>query len=112
MNKDVVKINIRNKTQYAKAYYANDKTITTVPTDMDEFPYQRWYRGISTSNYPVIIEREAGYHVVQEKEKVKQEKSEYPRHVFAAACSTVLPVYAKEGINKSVASQFCVDKFL
>lgn len=33
------------------------------PTDMDHFPYQRFYRGQATSLLPIVLEREAGFHI-------------------------------------------------
>jgi len=108
--RDIISIQIKNKIQYAKAYYANDETSTSVITDMDRFPYPRWYRGIANSDHPVIIEREAGYHMILKDVPVPKQKSEKPRHVFSSPCSTVLPLYAKEAPSET-ASQFCVDKF-
>jgi len=116
MNRDIITINIKNKTQYAKAYYASDKTVATISTDMDQFPYSRWYRGSTMSSTPVIIEREAGYMLVHKNDKPEKQKGTYPNHVFTTPCSTVLPTYAKEAKDdkdkKLAASQYCVDKFL
>jgi hypothetical protein len=113
MNRDIITINIKNKTQYAKAYYASDKTAATISTDMDQFPYTRWYRGATMSSTPVIMEREAGYAVVHKNDKPEKQKGTYPNHVFTTPCSTVLPTYSKEEKDKKItASQYCSDKFL
>lgn len=112
INQDIIVINIKNKTQYAKPYYASEKTVTNITTDMTQFPYQRWYRGNTISHLPVIMEREAGYVVVQQNQKPVKEKSTYPNHVFTTACSTVFPSYPKdEADKKQKASQHCIDKF-
>jgi hypothetical protein len=111
-NQDIMAVNIRNKIQYKKAYYANQVTASNIQTDMSKFPYQRWYRGVAESDHPVIMEREAGYRILQKEPLSKKEESEYPKHVFAAACSTVLPIYSKEGLKKETAGQFCAGKFL
>ena len=110
MNREIMSMYVKNKTQYAKAYYATETTATNIVTDMDRFPYPRWYRGVAESDKPVIIEREAGYHMILREEPKKKEKGEYPKHVFVTPCSTVLPVYSKEPPSSAI-SQFCVDKF-
>lgn len=72
-------------------------TKDTVITDMDHFPYTRFYRGSYTSENPIIMEREAGWR--------PHEKSCYttlectktlpnPSHCFETACSTVFPCYS------------------
>jgi len=60
-NNDILKKEMVNKVNYSEAYYATNKTVKNINTDFDNFPYNRWYRGISTYTDPIIIEREAGY---------------------------------------------------
>jgi hypothetical protein len=67
---------------------------TSVITDVDSFPYQRFYRGKYNSPNPVIMDREAGwrprcdddYRVVPETIEVS-----YPNHCFQSATTTVYP---------------------
>lgn len=110
-NRDIMSIMIKNKTQYSKAYYGTEASSTNIVTDMDRFPYPRWYRGVADSDKPVIIEREAGYHMILREKAKTKDKSEKPKHVFTSACSTVLPIYSKENPSDLVVSQFCIDKF-
>jgi len=76
-------------------YYANQNDVRQVITDFDHFPYQRFYRGVHTSEHPIIIEREAGYRKLEPscyKEKLVT-KSEYPKHCFEGPASVVYPCY-------------------
>lgn len=86
---------IQNKIQYGLPYYATNKTVKNFVTDMDDFPYNRFYRGAYYLDSPVIMERQAGYRLIQNecyKNKISY-KPEYPKHCFEAACSTVYPCY-------------------
>jgi len=42
-------------------HYVNPKMICSIVTDMDHFPYHRFYRGRYYSDRPTVIAREAGY---------------------------------------------------
>jgi hypothetical protein len=79
----------------SNVYYANQKDVRQVFTDYDHFPYQRFYRGVHKSPYPVIMEREAGYR--QQNPSCYREKlivkSEYPKHCFEGPASVVYPCY-------------------
>jgi hypothetical protein len=65
-----------------------------VITDMDTFPYPRFYRGRYESEIPVILEREAGWrkrcdnNYVYTPERVELP---YPNHCFQSAVTTVYP---------------------
>ena len=87
------------KAKYLKnnpnVYNATQKDCRQVITDHDNFPYQRQYRGVHDSEYPIIIEREAGYRKLEQpcyKEKIIS-KSEYPKHCFEGPASVVYPCY-------------------
>jgi hypothetical protein len=87
------------KAKYMKnsnqVYYATQKDIRQVTTDFDHFPYQRFYRGVHTSPYPVIIDREAGYRK-QENSCYREQlivKKDYPKHCFEGPASVVYPCY-------------------
>jgi hypothetical protein len=94
MNKEVVNSIISMKQQVHAPYSAS---ITKTMTDMDVFPYPRFYRGDYKSDSVFIFEREAGfkprrdecYHDVSN--LVKEEF--YPNHCWQAAPSTQYPCY-------------------
>lgn len=59
-----VKTQIQQKNS-SSPYLANTDMIQSVYTDMNTFPYHRFYRGNSRPN-PTIFNREAGYHYREE----------------------------------------------
>lgn len=69
-------------------------------TDLDHFPYSRWYRGVPQSSEPITSEREAGFRVRNDScYRVNQcvpDKIPYPEHCFESACSTVYPCFQRE----------------
>jgi hypothetical protein len=119
MNRSSVHGNILKKTNYDKSFYANNNTVKNIITDMDDFAYDRFYRGVYQLNKPVIMEREAGYRLVENNcYKILQTyKAEYPRHCFEAPCSTIYPCfpdYLRRGSDKEKLDIFlnrnCVDR--
>ena len=92
-------ISIRNQIKLKKGYnpyYSTMNDVESVITDMDHFPYTRFYRGVYNSSDPVVFEREAGWRPTRDfcYEGGKcVEKGYYPNHCFEAACSTVFPCY-------------------
>ena len=75
-----------------------------VNTDMDVFPYPRFYRGNYQSNEATIFEREAGYKPRHDScyhyPSNMQVEEFYPNHCFQAAPSTTYPCYP-EYLRKS-----------
>lgn len=75
-------------------YYPRESTILASMTDMDHFPYNRFYRGVANSEMPVVFEREVGWRPVT---KTKREDccqtTDYPNTCFQLPCSIVLPCY-------------------
>lgn len=97
MNRSFIDTQILEKNKYGKSYYANNQTVGKVNTDMDDFVYNRFYRGLYQISNPVIMEREAGYRFVENncyREKPVFEKT-YPEYCFQPACSTIYPCYPK-----------------
>jgi len=95
LNVDSVRRQIKHK-QSSKPYMASIQDTTSVVTDMDNFPYNRFFRGVYHSSDPVVMEREAGWRPVQNNcynTIRKSEKDSYPRHCWESACSTVYPCY-------------------
>ena len=65
-------------------------------TDMDNFPYNRFYRGVYNSSDPVVMEREAGFRpIVNSCYNLTNcpNPSPYPNHCWETSCSTVFPCY-------------------
>lgn len=70
----------------------------SIITDMDHYPYTRFYRGVYNSSLPTIFEREAGYRPRNDtcyivKKCLQSDK--YPNHCFKSACSTLYPCNPK-----------------
>lgn len=72
-----------------------------VLTDFDHFPYGRFFRGVPTASYPIVMDREAGWRPREDRcyQVVKPiTPGVQPEVCFEAACSTVYPCYP--GIQK------------
>jgi hypothetical protein len=68
----------------------------SVITDMDHFPYTRFFRGVYNSTNPVVLEREAGWRPRRNacySVNYCNDKGPYPNHCFETACSTVYPCH-------------------
>ena len=90
-----VRNEIRKKNQN-NPYYAYQSTVKPVTTDMDSFPYKRFYRGQYDSPTPIVMSREAGYRVRHDKcykPLIKAEVTPKPNHCFEGPCSVVYPCY-------------------
>ena len=77
-------------------YYGTGNNAASVITDMDHFPYTRFFRGVYNSSEPVVSERETGWrpqrNYCYSVNKCNLE-SPYPNHCFEGPCSTVYPCY-------------------
>ncbi len=91
--------NIRNQIEQkkqSKPYYATEKVGSSVLTDYDSFPYERWFRGDYKSSEPIVAEREAGWRsrhdfcYVNPPSTIQKEKINL---CFEAPCSVVYPCY-------------------
>ena len=77
-------------------YFATNKTVLNTITDMDHFPYNRYYRGVYYYPEPIVMEREAGWRNVNNSCYVQRrdpQKDEEPKHCFEVACTTNFPCY-------------------
>ena len=79
-------------------YHATHDSATSVITDFDHFPYNRYFRGHYSSPTPIVAEREAGFRPRHDNcYKVKippsGQSSPYPNHCFEGPCSLVTPCY-------------------
>jgi hypothetical protein len=99
MNRDYLHQQILLKKSFYP-YQPDAGIIRDCVTDMDHFPYTRFYRGEYQSDKPVIYGREAGYHPVRpirrRDEIVLSQEPEWDIF-FQNPCSTLLP---KKGVEK------------
>jgi len=80
--------------QGTRPYYGT--ATQQVVTDMDHFPYTRYFRGRYESSQPIVFDREAGWRPVNDacyKGSCDARPLPYPTHCFEAPCSTVYPCY-------------------
>lgn len=84
------------KKKCSDPYYGTINHASDIVTDIDHYPYTRFYRGEYKSNQPIAMEREAGWRPQRNScysmNKIP-ERSPYPNHCFESACSTVYPCY-------------------
>ena len=91
-----IKEQIARKLDYSKPYYAMGSYVRYAVTDMDSFPYQRYYRGDYRSAEPIVMDREAGWRPQENRCYVPEKKisiKDYPSNCFQTACSTTYPCY-------------------
>ena len=92
-----VRNQIAEKINYAIPYYARARDTTKVITDLDNHPYERYYRGVYYSDDPIVFEREAGFRPVEnpcyKSLNCQYVEEYYPNHCIQTACSTVFPCF-------------------
>jgi hypothetical protein len=96
-NIHIVRSQIERKKTY-KPFFGTQNAVGSIITDMDHYPYTRFYRGVYNSTEPAVMEREAGWRKVVDNCYIDQssctQSINYPSHCFQTACSTVYPCYA------------------
>ena len=76
----------------SKPFFPDPSTIYSTPTDMNEFPYRRFFRGNFESSYPIVYERTAGYApIIQTIKPSPPATLIHSTGCFQTPCSTVLP---------------------
>lgn len=75
--------------------------LSSITTDMDHFPYSRYYRGMTTCEKPRVFDREAGRRQwrVEPIDVESLKKMAQPRDFqgcFQIPCSTILPCVVQE----------------
>ena len=90
-----VQTEISKKLNYSSPYYARKKTILGMETEMDYFPYNRFFRGEIGNPEPTIFDRKAGYKPIEEcyKPFFYHNKPQYQNYCFQTAANTVYPCY-------------------
>ena len=83
---------IKNKLSYNPYYGTSNDTQQTV-TDMDHFPYTRYYRGVYNSHQPIVMDREAGWRPIVKTCYIpnKCADKKESNYCFESACSVVYP---------------------
>lgn len=92
-----IQYEIERKNSYCP-YYATTSTTRESITDMDHFPFTRFYRGVYNNPDPIVFEREAGYRKRDDRcynDKIicQSNPPVYPNHCFQGASLTVHPCY-------------------
>lgn len=85
------------KKKYESPYHATQNMSAKILTDYDTFPYPRYWRGVPTSDFPVVAEREAGWRPRFDncyKFTEPMQEVPYPKHCFQTSCSTIYPCFS------------------
>jgi len=94
MNRQIVHREIIKK-KSAYPYFPENNLIFQVKTDVNEFPYRRFFRGKMDEMNPNIWDREAGYSPIKNSidttNKVNQSLLLGDSTCFQYPCSTILP---------------------
>lgn len=61
LNMLMIQKQLAKKINCNQPFYPTRRDVESVETDMDHFPYKRFYRGNASSDRPHIMEREAGF---------------------------------------------------
>lgn len=80
-------------------YLPSKDLVKNIVTDMDHWPYTRYYRGVAGYNEPIVMEREAGWRPMQQPcytVYYPVEKAVDPQVCFQSACSTAAPCHVKD----------------
>jgi hypothetical protein len=97
MNQKIIESEIQRKIS-PNPYFPNPNLIYKIKTDMDTFPYQRFFRGKRTDYYPNIWDREAGYSpintTITTANPVNESLILAKDACFQMPCSTILPCKA------------------
>ena len=93
---------IEKKKDYNRPYYAYHDTVQYTPTDMDHFPYTRFFRGVYYTDHPIVFNRKAGYRVIDNQcyRKLIDTVPSKVNYCWERPCSTVTPCSKKEEDKK------------
>ena len=96
-NIEFVRNEIFKKVQF-KPYEISIESVRGCITDMDHFPYTRYYRGEASSDSPVVFEREAGWRARRDDDYFKHSnpKKEVLSTCFETSCNVMAPCCNKE----------------
>jgi hypothetical protein len=91
-NHDAIQYQIELTNQQVP-FFPTKNLIRSVTTDMDHFPYTRFYRGNPRADMPTIMEREAGFRKKLDcyKPEYVVDEGPFPNVCFEVPCSTTYP---------------------
>ena len=110
-NVNVIRDQIEAKVN-SEPFFASQNAASLTVTDIDTFPYPRFYRGVYQSSEPVIFEREAGWRqrhdLCYQPERIFD--IETPKYCWQVPCSTVFPCHRWHGPAAKAVGQeyYCV----
>lgn len=101
-NRDLIRFAIQQKQFGTRPFYATQELAQSVLTDMDEFPYFRFFRGEYNKPYPVVFEREAGFRPINEgcRPLLPPPAKCEPAYCWQSPCSTTFPCRPNKEIMK------------
>jgi len=93
-NVSMIQHEIQQKIKCPQPYFPPSYSVSRVHTDMNVFPYTRYFRGRQNSMSPYIFDREAGYSPICEQTTTKKTNNQsllLADVCFQMPCSTRLP---------------------
>lgn len=79
-------------------YYATKTSVKSIVTDIDHFPYERFFRGQYDSEIPIVMDREAGYRPIRNSmyTRVRTIVDSQPKYCWQYPCTSVKPCQQSE----------------
>lgn len=109
-NEEFIRSEINRKMRSEGPYFAPTAMFYGITTDIDEFPYRRYFRGRSDSSAPIVWDREPGYQaIVRTPGTVRMSDRQHgPPPLtdlcFQIPCSTILPCHKKRYASSTLAN--------
>lgn len=92
---DIIKKQIQESISSESGYFPSSEEIYKVQTDINVWPYNRFFRGEPQSSEPIIWEREAGFQEILPQKPIQSmlsfQKEPEITTCFQNPCSTTLP---------------------
>lgn len=109
-NASKVQMQIQQMLTQESGYFPHPKFLEETRTDVNEWPYTRYFRGKPQSDIPFFWEREAGYQKILPDKPVPMyepllQEPDTKGGCFQSACNTIFPCYYGKKIelpNQSV----------
>jgi hypothetical protein len=93
MNSDFLKHEIEKKNNFIP-YHLQNNFVKNIKTDMNIFPYNRYFRGKQNSDSPHFFDRQAGYSKIcnqTSQSKLSNQNLILADCCFQMPCTTILP---------------------
>lgn len=93
-NEEILQKQIHMKTNMDMPYFCPNTIYRQIKTDINEFPYRRFFRGKVNVSYPSIYGRDAGYSPIENSPAFVSRpppETNLTNLCFQLPCSTVLP---------------------